>query len=418
MVKKCINGHYYDGGRFEQCPYCGAKDMTQKSEPESDMTIPLGFSKPAQPAQQAAPVPAPVPQPAPAFSADDDDDATIPLALYNKRKAAAQEAPAPVQSAVSSVMETPAEKAVNTEPVEESSTEDATLKMDMPKSEFIPEQKPEAEPVVTNDIAALVADAIGDDKSVQPDVTEQPSAEEVAAADAAMQQEQQPVAVETASVPTESFGVTQQPAVNLVIQQEQPAIPAAQPMPMQPTVNEQPAPVQPVQTVQPVYGQPMPTPYGQQYTEQYQQQNQAAYNGGYGYQQQAAQAQQPYNAPAQSPQPVVGWLIGLNGTVRGSIFELRAGRNFIGRAPESEILLADDNTVSYSRHASVIYEPNTRTFIAQAGESNGLIYVNGEMVLNGAQLSAYDRITVGKTNLLFFPLCSEAFAWEDLDAQE
>lgn len=384
MVKKCINGHYYDGGRFEQCPYCGAKDMTQKSEPESDMTIPLGFSKPAQ---QAAPVPAPVPQPAPAFSADDDDDATIPLALYNKRKAAAQEAPAPVQSAVSSVMETPAEKAENTEPVEESSTEDATLKMDMPKSEFIPEQKPEAVPVVTNDIAALVADAIGDDKSVQPDVTEQPSAEEVAAADAAMQQ-------------------------------EQPAIPAAQPMPMQPTVNEQPAPVQPVQTVQPVYGQPMPTPYGQQYTEQYQQQNQAAYNGGYGYQQQAAQAQQPYNAPAQSPQPVVGWLIGLNGTVRGSIFELRAGRNFIGRAPESEILLADDNAVSYSRHASVIYEPNTRTFIAQAGESNGLIYVNGEMVLNGAQLSAYDRITVGKTNLLFFPLCSEAFAWEDLDAQE
>lgn len=384
MVKKCINGHYYDGGRFEQCPYCGAKDMTQKSELESDMTIPLGFSKPAQ---QAAPAPAPVPQPAPAFSADDDDDATIPLALYNKRKAAAQEVPAPVQSAVSSVMETPAEKAVNTEPVEESSPEDATLKMDMPKSEFIPEQKPEAEPVVTNDIAALVADAIGDDKSVQPDVTEQPSAEEVAAADAAMQQ-------------------------------EQPAIPAAQPMPMQPTVNEQPAPVQPVQTVQPVYGQPMPTPYGQQYTEQYQQQNQAAYNGGYGYQQQAAQAQQPYNAPAQPPQPVVGWLIGLNGTVRGSIFELRAGRNFIGRAPESETLLADDNAVSYSRHASVIYEPNTRTFIAQAGESNGLIYVNGEMVLNGAQLSAYDRITVGKTKLLFFPLCSEAFAWEDLDAQE
>ena len=390
MVKKCVNGHYYDGGRFEQCPYCGAKDMTQNSAPEMDMTVPVGFSKPApaQPVQQPAPQPV-----SPAFS-DDDDDATIPLALYNKRKAAEQEVKAPEQPVDS------------TDPVKEYQEEDSTLKMELPKAEFMPEQKPEAAPVVTNDIAALVADAISDEKSAEPDVTQQPTAEEVAAADAVMQQEQQ--AETAAPVPFEAGQndptVTQQPtaeeveAANAVMQQEQQILnQAVQPMPVQPA---------PVPPMQPAYTQQIPAPYTQQYTEQYQQPNQAVYNGAYGYQQ-----------PAAEPKPVAGWLIGLNGATRGSIFELRAGRNFIGRSPDSEILLADD-TVSYSRHASVIYEPNTRTFIAQAGESNGLIYVNGEMVLNGAQLSAYDRITVGNTRFLFFPLCSEAFAWEDLDGQD
>ena len=224
-----------------------------------------------------------------------------------------------------------------------------------------------------------------------------------------MQQAVQPAAAE-------DTGVTEQLAAetpaDMVMQPEQQFIQTepVQQMPVQPMpMQAPPMPPMPPMPPQPVYGQPA--------SGQYQQPYQTAYNGGYAYQQPMVPMQETYSAPA-APQPVTGWLVGLNGPVRGKVFELKAGRNFIGRAPDSEIVLAEDNAVSYSRHASVIYEPNTRKFIAQAGESNGLIYLNGEMVLNSAQLTVYDRITVGSTRLLFFPLCSESFDWEDLEKSE
>ena len=442
MVKRCINGHYYAGDRFEQCPYCGAMDANANNASDSsDATIPVGFSRPAQaqPVQQ----PVPMPQSAPMAFADDDDDATIPLALYNKMKTGGNNVSEPAGSGVMAPAgNTPA-----------APVGDPTIKTDV-AAEFMPEQKPEAAPVVTKDIADLVAEAIAEDKPSEPDVTEQPSAEEIAAADAAMQQEaqaaetsadtamqqeaqaaeipadaaiqQEPQAAEMSAdaaiqqavqpAAAEDTGVTEQLAAetpaDMVMQPEQQFIQTepVQQMPVQPMpMQAPPMPPMPPMPPQPVYGQPA--------AGQYQQPYQTAYNGGYAYQQPMAPMQETYSAPA-APQPVTGWLVGLNGPVRGKVFELKAGRNFIGRAPDSEIVLAEDNAVSYSRHASVIYEPNTRKFIAQAGESNGLIYLNGEMVLNSAQLTVYDRITVGSTRLLFFPLCSESFDWEDLEKSE
>ena len=379
MVKKCVNNHYYDGGRFSQCPYCGAKDTPESSAPENE-TPKQAFS---QPVQQSAPQPAPQPM-QPAFSADDDDDATIPLAFYKRQSAptpepSQQKAPESVavepQPPKPAVNEAPAaldpadEDDDRTIPVSAVSSasfdESATDPVMQPQAETVPEQKPEEAPIVTEDIAALVADAIADDRPAEPDKTEQPTPEEVAAADAAMQQEQQVMGV-------------QQPVYG-------------QPMEMYQQAAYQPAP-----------------PFG-------------GYPGGYGYQppmpQPLPEQPQVMEQPAPEDKPTVGWLVGLNGRYYGRTFDLKAGRNFIGRAPDMDIMLDEDTSVSFTRHASVIYDPKARVFIAQAGESNGLIYVNGEMVLNSINLSPYDRITVGGTMLLFFPLCSETFAWEDLDSQ-
>ena len=379
MVKKCVNNHYYDGGRFSQCPYCGAKDTPESSAPENE-TPKQAFS---QPVQQSAPQPAPQPM-QPAFSADDDDDATIPLAFYKRQSAptpepSQQKAPESVafepQPPKPAVNEAPAaldpadEDDDRTIPVSAVSSasfdESATDPVVQPQAETVPEQKPEEAPIVTEDIAALVADAIADDRQAEPDKTEQPTPEEVAAADAAMQQEQQVMGV-------------QQPVYG-------------QPMEMYQQAAYQPAP-----------------PFG-------------GYPGGYGYQppmpQPLPEQPQVMEQPAPEDKPTVGWLVGLNGRYYGRTFDLKAGRNFIGRAPDMDIMLDEDTSVSFTRHASVIYDPKARVFIAQAGESNGLIYVNGEMVLNSINLSPYDRITVGGTMLLFFPLCSETFAWEDLDSQ-
>ncbi len=379
MVKKCVNNHYYDGGRFSQCPYCGAKDTPESSAPENE-TPKQAFS---QPVQQSAPQPAPQPM-QPAFSADDDDDATIPLAFYKRQSAptpepSQQKAPESVavepQPPKPAVNEAPAaldpadEDDDRTIPVSAVSSasfdESATDPVVQPQAETVPEQKPEEAPIVIEDIAALVADAIADDRQAEPDKTEQPTPEEVAAADEAMQQEQQVMGV-------------QQPVYG-------------QPMEMYQQAAYQPAP-----------------PFG-------------GYPGGYGYQppmpQPLPEQPQVMEQPAPEDKPTVGWLVGLNGRYYGRTFDLKAGRNFIGRAPDMDIMLDEDTSVSFTRHASVIYDPKARVFIAQAGESNGLIYVNGEMVLNSINLSPYDRITVGGTMLLFFPLCSETFAWEDLDSQ-
>ena len=437
MVKKCINNHFYDGSRFEQCPYCGAKDMNARNETsEDDVTMPIGFQRPRQEISQ--PVPQSVPQPevkqpepqdlSAAFSADDDDDATIPLAFYKRKTEASPEpqqntAPEPKQPENEPVRNEAAKQNISEAPVEIGTEDefDKTIPMEQPSApvifaEAVTEPKPVTEE--KNDIAVLVAEAMADDKQAAPDVTEQPSAEEIASADAAMQQEQAAADQNTAQNVTEQFA-----SADAAVQQEQAAADqntvqnvTEQLGQMGYTSAEQNADVQqpmaqqPAYTQQPFYGQPMMPQYPSALPMQ------PVYNG-YGYQQPAPVPAAPENN-ASAAQPVVGWLVGLNGLYRGRIFELKAGRNFIGRSPDMEIMLSDDNAVSFSRHASVIYEPNTRVFIAQAGESNGLVYVNGEMVLNSRQLSVYDKVTVGNTKLLFFPLCSEGFAWEDLDGQD
>ena len=437
MVKKCINNHFYDGSRFEQCPYCGAKDMNARNETsEDDVTMPIGFQRPRQEISQ--PVPQSVPQPevkqpepqdlSAAFSADDDDDATIPLAFYKRKTEASPEpqqntAPEPKQLENEPVRNEAAKQNISEAPVEIGTEDefDKTIPMEQPSApvifaEAVTEPKPVTEE--KNDIAVLVAEAMADDKQAAPDVTEQPSAEEIASADAAMQQEQAAADQNTAQNVTEQFA-----SADAAVQQEQAAADqntvqnvTEQLGQMGYTSAEQNADVQqpmaqqPAYTQQPFYGQPMMPQYPSALPMQ------PVYNG-YGYQQPAPVPAAPENN-ASAAQPVVGWLVGLNGLYRGRIFDLKAGRNFIGRSPDMEIMLSDDNAVSFSRHASVIYEPNTRVFIAQAGESNGLVYVNGEMVLNSRQLLVYDKVTVGNTKLLFFPLCSEGFAWEDLDGQD
>ena len=83
-----------------------------------------------------------------------------------------------------------------------------------------------------------------------------------------------------------------------------------------------------------------------------------------------------------------------------------------------DVVLHGDNSISRERHAIVLYEPKRREFIAQAGESRELFYLNDEVVLNPVRLKQYDILTIGNTRLMFFPCCGENFSWDDLDQDE
>lgn len=112
-------------------------------------------------------------------------------------------------------------------------------------------------------------------------------------------------------------------------------------------------------------------------------------------------------------EPVVGWLVGLTGSVFGKSFILKSGRNFIGRGKNMDIVLEGDNSVSRDKHAIVVYEPKSKIFIAQPGESRELFYLNDKVVLNNEQLEKNDVLLVGETKLMLIPCCDEKFCWED-----
>ncbi len=109
----------------------------------------------------------------------------------------------------------------------------------------------------------------------------------------------------------------------------------------------------------------------------------------------------------------VGWLVALNGAHVGQDFRLKTGKNFIGRGENMDIALTGDKSVSRDRHAIIIYEPRKHTYLIQPGESSGLVYRNDDLVLDPVQIEAHDKITVGDVDLLFIPLCSENFNWEN-----
>lgn len=122
--------------------------------------------------------------------------------------------------------------------------------------------------------------------------------------------------------------------------------------------------------------------------------------------------------PSHNPQrplncaPVVGWLVCIAGPHIGQSFNITAGKNSIGRGPDNDIVLSDDQTVSGNRHAWVTYEAKHRNFILQAGDGR-YPDLNGEQVIEGRMLKIFDKIELGETMLLFVNLCGDTFAWED-----
>lgn len=116
-------------------------------------------------------------------------------------------------------------------------------------------------------------------------------------------------------------------------------------------------------------------------------------------------------------EPVVGWLVCIQGQDIGKSFNLKDGRNFIGRSSKMDVVI-QDSSVSRDKHAVIIYEPKRREFLAQPGESRELSYLNDEVVLNFNKLKPYDVLQVGATKLMFIPFCSESFSWDDVKKEE
>jgi hypothetical protein len=110
--------------------------------------------------------------------------------------------------------------------------------------------------------------------------------------------------------------------------------------------------------------------------------------------------------------PVVGWLVCIEGPDKGKDYRVRSERNFIGRSDKMDICIASDEAISRENHAIVSYSPKKRQFHVYSGESRGLVYLNDEEVITADELKSYDVIELGKTKLMFIPFCGDQFEWE------
>lgn len=111
-------------------------------------------------------------------------------------------------------------------------------------------------------------------------------------------------------------------------------------------------------------------------------------------------------------EPTVGWLVSLKGSTQGMSFELNEGKNSIGRMRTNKVVLDSEQSVSREKHAYVIFDSKNNDFYVQSGETDKMTYLNSEPVLVPQKLAPYDKIELGDCELLFVPLCGDAFSWD------
>lgn len=116
--------------------------------------------------------------------------------------------------------------------------------------------------------------------------------------------------------------------------------------------------------------------------------------------------------------PVCGWLVCVEGVNKGRDYRLHSDRNTVGRAPNMDVCIEGDDTISREDHCQVVFSPRSKTFSIVPGTGRNLVYLNGEDVLAAMKLEAYDRLDLGRGGFLFLPFCSDRFDWGPEKAPE
>nr|WP_321482424.1 FHA domain-containing protein [uncultured Cohaesibacter sp.] len=110
----------------------------------------------------------------------------------------------------------------------------------------------------------------------------------------------------------------------------------------------------------------------------------------------------------------VGWLVVIKGPGKGCSREIYYGMNSLGRGPEERIPLDfGDASISREAHAFVTFDEKQSEFYISHGGKSNLVRLNDAPVLAPQLLKHGDRIEIGQTELMFVPLCGEAFNWTD-----
>ncbi|MBR6328784.1 MAG: FHA domain-containing protein [Lachnospiraceae bacterium] len=117
-------------------------------------------------------------------------------------------------------------------------------------------------------------------------------------------------------------------------------------------------------------------------------------------------------------EPVVGWIVCIEGEEKGKDHRLFPKNNTIGRSEKMDICIKGDNAISRENHARLAYDVKHNAFHLIPAENTNGIYVNDEPVYVPTKLEAYDLIELGESKFMFVPFCSEKFNWKDGTGKE
>lgn len=110
-------------------------------------------------------------------------------------------------------------------------------------------------------------------------------------------------------------------------------------------------------------------------------------------------------------EPVVGWLVCVEGPEVGKDYRLYGRINTIGRAEDNDVVLAQEHTVSQKNHVRLAYDARHNNYQLIPGDGSNVTYLNDEPLYVPQKLNAYDVLEMGETKLIFVPLCNDRFCW-------
>jgi len=115
-------------------------------------------------------------------------------------------------------------------------------------------------------------------------------------------------------------------------------------------------------------------------------------------------------------EPVVGWLVILDGPGKGNHRAIYTGSNTIGRNSNQRISVDfGDDTISGEQQAFLVYDGKKRQFQLVPNLSRpNLVHLNESALLANTELKSRDKITMGRTTMLFVPFCGPEFDWADM----
>lgn len=111
--------------------------------------------------------------------------------------------------------------------------------------------------------------------------------------------------------------------------------------------------------------------------------------------------------------PVVGWLVCIEGPAKGQDFHLLARVNSVGRSRKNVVCIEKANDISSENQFKVAYDAKHNEFTVIPGENiTNPNYLNGTALYMPSLLKAYDVIEAGSCQFVFIPLCSDRFVWD------
>ena len=111
--------------------------------------------------------------------------------------------------------------------------------------------------------------------------------------------------------------------------------------------------------------------------------------------------------------PVVGWLVQMDGKNKGKDYRIHSDNNYIGRGEQMDVRIKGDDTISRENQAIITYDNKEKKYYFSPGEGRSVIRLNGKAIFQTSELKAYDKVTIGQTELVFVPFCRNDFSWQE-----